>query len=128
MRDIRFRGKRKDNGEWVYGCVRICFTGSSRYQERGPCISWFVDDELYEAEVIPETVGQFTGLKDKNGKDGYFGDIVQDEGDRYIVEWDSDEGVAYLEACLDSSMNLSLVAIKESEIIDNVHENSELLT
>ena len=70
---------------------------------------------------------QFTGLKDENGKKGFFDDIIQDEGDRYIVQWDDDEGVAYLKAILESSIDFSIQAITYRKIIGNKWENPELL-
>lgn len=65
MRTIKFRGQRIDNKEWVYGFFFKTSRGS------------FVGEYLDEQEVIPETVGQFTGLTDKDGEEIYEGDFVK---------------------------------------------------
>ena len=66
MREIKFRGKRVDNSKWVYGYYLVA--GGI------PFISTFGEKE--PIAVIPETVGQYTGLHDKNGKEIYEGDIL----------------------------------------------------
>ena len=73
MREILFRGKRKNDGEWMYGFpVRIYDYGGLVWDMHP-----FNTNEECTMEVVPSTIGQFTGLTDNNGKKIFEGDIVR---------------------------------------------------
>lgn len=122
MRENLFRGKRRDNGEWVYGSLFVGFKKSyicpeaiAMYNFDGAlCLGGFV-------EVSPESVGQYTGLVDNNGKQIFEGDILSlRTGRPHVVRFE--DGAFILE---DSAIPMRF-AIK-FEIIGNIHDNPELL-
>ena len=136
MREILFRGKRTDNGEWGEGCLYITQRGQheiSRYSKSYDC-------ERYTSVVIPETVGQYTGLKDKNGTKIFEGDIVlvpyidpifkcawndTSPCERAIVKYCN--GMFYVEY-IESGDKFTLSAMDGyMKIIGNIYDNPELL-
>lgn len=120
MREILFRGK-KDNGEWVYGAFY------AYYDFKRTIVQILTDrtNGIPDAyEVIPETVGQFTGLTDENSKKIFEGDIVKaitcdvfGECFEAVVTADLD----------DFSLMLDIEYSNELEVVGNIHDNLELL-
>ena len=125
MREILFRGKSTDTKEWVIGDhLKMKFGG-----EDIDCIVPYgalVDILLGNTvgRVDTETLGQFTGLTDKNGVKIFEGDILKYLGELFFVEYDEDS-VGFL-AKKPNGICTSDV-FYYCEIVGNVHDNPELL-
>lgn len=127
-REILFQGKRKDNGKWVEGHL-IVFPKSKITK----IMVWNAADIDFDAiEVIPETVGQYTGHTDKNGKRIWEGNIARytnKDGTPafYEVVWDN-ELFAPMFQLIGSCSGVFVAGMNEwVEIIGNIHDNPELL-
>ena len=120
MREILFKAKRIDNGEWVEGYV---------VRKHGLYFIYsIVNSESCRQnnyEIIPETLCQFTGLCDKNGKKIFEGDILKFRSGIYSVEWDNEHS-KFLQRDGQFSRELH-IWIAKSEIVGNIHDNPELL-
>lgn len=139
-REILFRGKRVDNGEWVYGrglqqCkdeigneIVAIFTDivkSEKYIKKEGRYT------LYYVPVKAETLGQYTGLKDKNNKKIFEGDIIESKGYRHIVKYNEDlagfcsANVKYLEDLC--GLNQQWINECDKVVIGNVTDNPEMV-
>lgn len=126
MREILFRGKRTDNGTWTYGYL---FSVWERYY-----LCWGTTNGIPNMdEVIPSTVGQYTGLTDKNGRRIFEGDILGGFLDEdypehktiVVVEfyesmWVTRQGKYYPDLIEEGDMDWF-------EVIGNIHDNPELM-
>ena len=121
MREILFRGKRIDNGEWVKGMPCSDLKGGV------DSIQSNIGGGIFD--VIPETVGQYTGLKDKNGRRIFEGDIVRMDGNYlYTVEWYEPWAQHLFCSKARACHRTTCLAIEETmEVIGNIHDNPELL-
>lgn len=126
MREYLFRGKRADNGEWVEGYF---------YEECGG--TYIIEDKQKESmlnrnlcyKILPETVGQFTGLSDKNGVKIFEGDIIAGDSEdvpNRAVEWSNDY-LGYFVGLGQDTCQDPLYDVVLPEVIGNLHDDPELI-
>ena len=118
MREILFRGKRTDNGTWTFGYL-------FRIWERA-YLCWGTTNNVPNMkEVLPETVCQFTGLYDKNGRKIFEGDILKYEEEYYLVKFLEYRWAAIYKTCLPDDLDQRTA--KDFEKVGNIYDNPELL-
>ena len=150
-REIKFRGMDESTKKWVYGGyhkhqeIEICpviFSGESKDDKEPKYVHYIIMDgfadwnlpkPILKCDVIPETVGQYTGLKDKNGKEIYEGDILSSLYKRdgckgvYVVEFYLGNFYPNKHGKHQQPVGIRMRDLERCEVIGNVCENRELL-
>ena len=119
MSEIKFRGKMIDNGEWIFGYYQKASDNAGNYW-------WITDEEVNRYDIIPETVGQYTGLKDKNEIGIYEGDVVWCRaGEHSSGVWEYEKRFVVEYGWTQSMWEMFMC--DEIEVIGNIYDNPELL-
>ena len=134
MREILFRGKRLHDNKWIYGNFISDYEGNPHiieprfFCEDGHHLQ-YEDNTDTPVFIIPETVGQYTGLTDKNGVRIFEGDIIQslESSVTGLVQW-FPEHSAFMVWCKSANEVGFLYECADIiKVIGNIHDNPELL-
>ena len=137
MREILFRGKRVDNGEWIYGYY---IKATHHWHNHGIHEDWIATDTVQNGgwcnvrgkyAVIPDTIGQFTGITDENSNKVFDGDILKNEYEKnkyqYFKVYYCNITHSWLVENKYGMLGKLYNVIGDIEIIGNIHDNPELL-
>lgn len=125
MRTIKFKGKSLEDGEWNYG--DLSHVANQTLVKNDPCRD---KRPVFTFAVAPDTVCQYTGFLDKDGKEVYEGDILRYNNSTFAVEWSEDLGAFTLRAirekgkCDDIPLGVILKYIRFI-IIGNIHDKQK---
>ncbi len=142
MRDILFRGKSNETNQWCYGGFhiwkkrQICVLGDDKLKDDeisyvitvNSFADWNMPRTMQAVEVIADTVGQYTGLTDRNGRKIFEGDIVNilTENEEFgIITYD--DGGFFVDASTFSVDFMNNINGSDIEVIDNIHDNPKAL-
>lgn len=133
MREILFRGKRVDNGEWVYGSYMTVCSGKTESVIHIILYEWDMPFTIEYCVVDPDTVGQYTGLKDRQGIKIFAGDVclieiprVDGKMNRHICKCEYEDGCFWFCSeddywCRGNEYGYHDTAQKNIEVIGNIY-------
>lgn len=129
MSEIEFRGKRVDNGEWVYGFYFEIEHNDDKTHVHGyitanPLLEKMPESAASFIEVETKTVGQFTGEKDKEGQKLFKGDVIRSGylGNKYLIKFVDGAFMG-----VSKNERGTCMALSNSVKLGNVHDNPELM-
>lgn len=133
MREILFKAKRIDNGEWEIGSLVVLPNGECEIANK--CQNPPDSDPMWRKCVIthkidPSTICQYTGLTDKNGQKIWENDVVQYcdcTVENYVIAWEADKACFEYQQYGCSIMNFDELSGIEVEVIGNIFDNPELI-
>ena len=123
--NIKFRAKRTDNGAWITGDLQHVQRINTKEQAEKSGRRSEPAVRIANYDVDEDTIGQYTGLKDKNGTEIYEGDVLRLDNYTIKVEWLNG---GFCDCHSNINIPLRYFSLNHYEVIYNIHDNPELLT